>query len=122
MQKEFSTTQAPAPTTHAYNDPDLSPVEFLQHVMHATHLPMVSRIQAASALLPYTNSFPRSQTIPPRCKIIIGGLGPSATDPPEQINENLQSFSVSADNFRPHACFAKILAYNLVAQSFKLEY
>src|SRR6516162_10382334 len=96
------TREGRGPQTRAYDDPDLSPIEFLQAVYHATHLPMSVRIQAASALLPYTNSFPRSQTIPPRRKIIIGGLGPSATDPPEQINENLQSFSVSADNFRPH--------------------
>jgi len=41
-----------APTPHAYNDPDLSPIEFLTAVYRATHLPMVSRIAAASALLP----------------------------------------------------------------------
>jgi hypothetical protein len=73
MQKEFHTAKAPAPTTHAYDDPDLSPVEFLRAVMHATHLPMASRVQAASAVLPYTNSFPRS-VVPPRCKIVIPPL------------------------------------------------
>jgi len=92
------TREGRGPQTHAYDAPDLSPLQFLTEVMHAKHLPLDMRIKAASALLPYTNSSPRSQTIPPRCKIIIGGLGPCATDPPEQINENLQSFSVSADN------------------------
>ena len=71
MRTEF-THQDPGPSPHAYNDPDLSPIEFLQAVYRATHLPMSVRIAAASALLPYTNSSPRSQTIPPRCKIIIG--------------------------------------------------
>src|SRR5262249_46174895 len=70
--------QAPAPTTHLYNSPGLSPIEFLYAVMNDPHLPIVSRIQAASALLPFTTPYPR----PVRqgyvqCKIIIGGLGPS---------------------------------------------
>src|SRR5262249_24045250 len=82
------------------NDPDLSPIEFLTAVYRATHLPTVSRIEAARALLPYTNSFPRSQTIPPRCKIIIGGLGPcppslgndcqNHVSPNKAITHNLQ--------------------------------
>jgi hypothetical protein len=81
--------QAPASTPHAYNDPELSPIAFLHAVYRATHLPMSIRIEAASALLPYTNSFPRSQTIPPRCKIIIGGLGPCpADDPTENHSQN----------------------------------
>jgi hypothetical protein len=93
VQKEFK------PQVHAYNDPDLSPIEFLTAVYHATHLPMASRIQAASALLPYTNSFPspvRSSVadyvqgyVPYHCKIIIGGLGPSETT--EICSENLHS-------------------------------
>jgi hypothetical protein len=70
--------QAPAPTTHLYNDPSLSATEFLTAVMRATHLPMTSRIQAASALLPYTNSFPPKVQgyVSHHCKIIIGGMGP----------------------------------------------
>jgi hypothetical protein len=82
MAERILHTTAPAsiPTTHAYNDPDLSPIEFLQAVYHATHLPMSTRIEAASALLPYTNSVPRS-VVPARCKIIIGGLGPCDPSP-----------------------------------------
>jgi hypothetical protein len=64
--------QAPASIPHAYNDPDLSATEFLSAVMHATHLPMSTRIEAASALLPYTNSYlirilshPRSKAMSP---------------------------------------------------------
>jgi hypothetical protein len=70
--------QAPASIPHAYNDPDLSATEFLSAVMHATHLPMSTRIEAASALLPYTNSVPSKVQgyVSHRCKIIIGGLGP----------------------------------------------
>jgi hypothetical protein len=65
--------QAPAPATHPYNDPDLSPIEFLTAVYRDPHLPMVSRIQAASALLPYTNSVPRP-TAPPAYTIVIPPL------------------------------------------------
>jgi hypothetical protein len=96
------TREGRGPQTRAYDDPDLSPIEFLQAVYHATHLPMSVRIQAASALLPYTNSFPRPQTIPPRRKIIIGGLGPydheSGAEAPEQINTISQSKSAIANN------------------------
>src|SRR6516162_5105631 len=102
-------TQAPAsaPTPHAYNDPDLEPIEFLQAVYHATHLPMSIRIDAARALLPFTE--PRPASIPSSrigCTIVIGGLGPydhglSAEDP-EQINTISQSFSSSASNREPH--------------------
>ena len=89
--------QAPAstPTTHAYNDPDLSPIEFLLAVMHASHIPMSTRIEAARGLLPYTEPRP-TNSFPPRCKIIIGGLGPytaspeprSPADPTENHSQN----------------------------------
>jgi hypothetical protein len=75
--------QAPAPTTHLYNDPSLSATEFLIAVMRDTHLPMVARIAAASALLPFTHPAPRSVVqgcVPYHCKIIIGGLGPAPTE------------------------------------------
>jgi hypothetical protein len=87
--------QAPAPTTHPYNDPDLSPIEFLQCVMHATHQPMAVRIAAASALLPYTHPVPRKAqgSVPYRCKIIIGGLG--ACDPSPGPTENHSQNRVS---------------------------
>jgi hypothetical protein len=65
------------PQTHAYDDPTLSAIEFLQAVYHATHLPMSTRIDAARGLLPYTE--PRPTSIPSShvgCTIVIGGLGP----------------------------------------------
>jgi hypothetical protein len=108
-------TTAPAsiPHPHAYDDPDLSPVEFLQHVMHATHLPMATRIEAASALLPYTHptkgSAPRS-VVPARCKIIIGGLGPcdpspsASHDPTGNHSQNRVSLNKTLTrDGRPHA-------------------
>src|SRR6516162_7278721 len=91
------------PQTHAYDAPDLSPLQFLSEVMHAKHLPLDTRIKAASALLPYTNSFPRPINHRIGCKIIIGGipaedLGPCdnefVAEDPEQINGISQSFSV----------------------------
>ena len=85
--------QAPAstPTTHAYNDPDLSPIEFLLAVMHASHIPMSTRIEAARGLLPYTEPRPASVP-PPRCTIVIPPFEPTTPDPgsgtasPEQDN------------------------------------
>ena len=91
------TREGRGPQTHAYDAPDLSPLQFLTEVMHAKHLPLDMRIKAASALLPYTNSFPRpTNSFPPRCKIIIGGLGPytaspeprSPADPTENHSQN----------------------------------
>ena len=53
------TREGRGPQTHAYDDPDLSPIEFLQAVYHATHLPMSIRIDAARGLLPFTEPAPR---------------------------------------------------------------
>ena len=79
MRTEF-THQDPAP--RLYNDPSLTPLEFILAVMHDEHLPMATRIQAASAAMPYTNPYPRpTNSFPPRCTIVIGGLGPCAHDP-----------------------------------------
>ena len=94
--KEFVRNGLP-PQTHPYDDASLDPLEFLLAVYRDPSLPMSVRIAAARGALPFTEPRP-ANSFPPRCKIIIGGLGPCATDPPEQINENLQSFSVSADN------------------------
>jgi len=68
MRTESSTHQNPP--EHAYNRQGIGPLEFLTEVMHATHLPMVSRIEAARALLPYTESVPRPVT-PPAYTIVI---------------------------------------------------
>jgi hypothetical protein len=46
------TREGRGPQTHTYDDPDLSPIEFLQAVYHAAHLPMSIRIDAARGLLP----------------------------------------------------------------------
>ena len=76
------TRECRAPQTYAYDDPDLSPIEFLQAVYHATHLPMSVRIDAARGLLPYTE--PRPANIPSLhigCTIVIGSLGPCDPSP-----------------------------------------
>jgi hypothetical protein len=41
-------------TERAYNDPTLSPLDFLLAVMHDTHLPVSIRMDAAKAAAPYT--------------------------------------------------------------------
>jgi len=69
MQTEFI---APSPPPHAYNDPDLSPIEFLYAVYRDASLPMSIRIDAARGLLPYTE--PRPARIPSSdvsCTIVI---------------------------------------------------
>src|SRR5215472_3429175 len=85
--KEFVRNGLP-PQTHPYDDPDLSPIEFLQAVYRDRTLPMSIRIDAARGLLPYTE--PRPASVPPShigCTIVIGGLGPcdygSASPSPE---------------------------------------
>ena len=97
---EFS-RMGPAP--RLYNDPDLSPLEFLHAVYHDPRLPMSIRIEAARGLLPYTE--PRPASIPLShigCTIVIGGLGPSTPEPePLQINEETQSFSLPASANHP---------------------
>jgi hypothetical protein len=86
-------------TPHPCNDPSLSATEFLYAVYRDRTFPMSVRIKAATALLPYTNSLPHSAgaaerptDIPPRCKIVIGGLGPCdhgpASIPPGGSTEN----------------------------------
>src|SRR5262249_41431691 len=73
--------------------------------MRAQHQPMAIRIQAASALFPYTHPSPRPTNSVPRCTIVIGGLGPGdhglSPEDPEQIVGNSQSKSDFASN-NPH--------------------
>ena len=98
------TREGRGPQTHAYDDPDLSPIEFLQAVYRDPLLPMSIRIDAARGLLPYTEHppGPRPANSFPRCTIIIGGLGPcdhgSSPGDPEQINGKSQSFSPFAND------------------------
>ena len=100
MRTEF-TTQAPGPSPHAYNAPDLSPIEFLYAVTRATNQPLSIRIEAAKALLPYTE--PRPGSIPSwnGCTIVIGGLGPcdhgSVAQDPGPVHGISQSKSVGAE-------------------------
>jgi hypothetical protein len=95
------TREGRGPQTHAYDDPDLSPIEFLQAVYRDPSLPMSIRIDAARGLLPYME--PRPARIPSAevgCTIVIGGLGPydhgSAPKDPDGVNGKSQSFPPSA--------------------------
>jgi len=103
MRTEFITPSPPR--RHAYNAPDLSPIEFLQAVYNDSSLPMSIRIEAARGVLPYTE--PRPASIPPfhiGCTIVIPPFEPRTPDPgsgtpsPEQDNTISQSFSEIADN------------------------
>jgi len=63
------------PPERAYNTSGLSALQFLRAVMEATHLPMAIRIQAASALLPFTTPYPRPITsVPPAYTLTIPPL------------------------------------------------
>jgi hypothetical protein len=76
------TREGRGPQTHAYDAPDIGPLEFLHAVYRDPSLPMSTRIDAARGLLPYTE--PRPASVPSShigCTIVIGGLGPCATDP-----------------------------------------
>src|SRR5262249_20746941 len=71
--KEFVRTDAPGPA-HPCDASGLSAIEFLTAVYNDPTFPMSIRIDAARALLPYTEPRPTNsfhQPILPRCKIII---------------------------------------------------
>jgi hypothetical protein len=131
MHRRQHHQEGPRSADHAYDAPDIGPLEFLLAVMRAQHLPMATRISAASAAAPFIHPRPNTNSFHIdadhyRCKIIIPdmpelfqrqGQEPrtpakefSTKDPakefaaedPEQINENSQSFSSSASN-RPLA-------------------
>jgi len=106
MAEQIHSSLQQALASHAYNAPDLSPIEFLYAVMRATHQPMSIRIEAAKALLPFTHPYPRPTNSVPRCTIVIGGLGPydhgSAPKDPGGVNGKSQSFPPSASyNHQP---------------------
>jgi hypothetical protein len=105
MRREFSqqTPSGDLGSAHPYNEPGLSPIQFLYAVMYCSRLPMVTRIEAAKALLPFTE--PRPARVPSSdvsCIIRIGGIGPtdhgSASPSGEGTNEKSQSFPPSASN------------------------
>ena len=107
MVKDFvrkSPSEAPGPA-HPCDAPGLSPIEFLQAVYRDPLLPMSIRIDAARGLLPHTEAPPGprpANSVPPRCTIVIGGLGPydhgSLPKDPESINTISQSKSEIANN------------------------
>ena len=76
MQKEFDHYDPRRDSTpHACNDPNLSPIEFLQAVYRDPLFPMSIRIDAAKALLPFTE--PRPASVPSShigCTIVIPPL------------------------------------------------
>jgi len=109
MRKEFNqqTPSGDLGSARPYNEPGLSPIQFLYAVMYCSRLPMVTRIAAAKALLPFTE--PRPASSPSShigCTIVIGGLGPydhgSAPKGPDGVNGKSQSFPPSAScNHQP---------------------
>lgn len=89
-------------SAHLYNEPDLSPTEFMLAVMRDEHLPLAIRLDAAHKVAPFTERARGSMnSIPPRCTIVIGGLGPcdngAGTKDPAEDNGISQSFPRSAE-------------------------
>jgi hypothetical protein len=113
--KEFKAHEPKLPPRHAYDEPNLSPKQFLLAVMRSQHLPLTIRIKAAEGAAPYftprrgeTRHYP---CVDAHITYVIGdnpslreALEPStdALGPPtvahEQINEISQSNSHSASN------------------------
>jgi len=84
---------------HAYDNPDLSPIEFLRACMHDTRLPLAMRMDAAAKLLPLTESVPPSVRIS-KVKIVIEGIHDqdSFAQAPDGKNRNQQAFSSGRSN------------------------
>jgi len=91
------TREGRGPQTHAYNDPNLSPKEFLLAVMRDPSQPMATRITAARDVAPYFIAAPRPVVQGPTITIVIGGI-----EDRDEINANSQSFSEDRSyNHRP---------------------
>ena len=86
------TREGRGPQTHAYNDPNLSPKEFLLAVMRDPSQPMATRIKAARDVAPYFIAAPRPVVQGPTLTIVIGGI----EDPEQIIGETQSNF-----DFRP---------------------
>jgi hypothetical protein len=80
---------APSTPEHRYNDPTLTTKEFLHAVMHDTTLPLGTRMDAATKLLPlevevptYYGEFPWSRRVDVTIRIapIDGGESPGAPE------------------------------------------
>src|SRR6516165_7971842 len=67
-----STHQGPG-SAHLYNDPDLSPIEFMLAVMRDTTLPLAIRLDAAAKVAPFMHRriYP---SVPYHCKVVIPPL------------------------------------------------
>jgi hypothetical protein len=59
---------------HEYNNPELSPKEFLLAIMHDTTVPMCMRIEAAAMVAPFYTAPQTTQKVRPTCIIKIPGL------------------------------------------------
>jgi hypothetical protein len=91
------TREGRGPQTHAYDDPDLSPKDFMLAVMRDTTLPIQTRVKAAAYLLPLTEHQPRTVVHGSMITIVIGGM-----PEPGGIVGETQSNSVGGeDSWRP---------------------
>jgi len=96
--------QDPAP--HAYDAPNLTPVQFMLAVMRDTTLPLSIRLDAASKVAPFTHPRPRPfesrlyESIPHRGTIVIGGLPTEAQSETTEIGSH---FSPSSHIPVPHS-------------------
>jgi hypothetical protein len=99
------------PPRNAYDDPTLSPKEFLLAVMRSQHLPLAIRTDAATKVAPYFTSRPRGsssrQCADAHLTYVIGdnlalreGYAPRPpdTNTPDGKIGNKQSFSSSASH------------------------
>lgn len=102
--KEFVRTDAPGPA-HPCDASGLSAIEFLTAVYNDPTFPMSIRIDAARALLPYTEPRPTNsfhQPILPRCKIIIPYEPSLAPRSPDGSTENHSHFPDRAHKTLSH--------------------
>jgi len=103
------------PPRHAYDEPNLSPKEFLLAVMRSQHLPLTIRIKAAEGAAPYFTRRPGKTHVHPCVDAHLTYIIPDhprlreayeprtpeqapPADSHEQNNENSQSFSNSPPN------------------------
>ena len=112
--KEFKTHEPKLPPRHAYDEPNLSPKQFLLAVMRSQHLPLTIRIKAAEGAAPYftprrgeTRHYP---CVDAHIEYVIGdnlalreALKPS-TEAPEQSNGKSQSKGECASNSPQPQC------------------
>src|SRR5215813_6167431 len=66
------TREGKGPQPHLYDDPDLSPLEFMLAVMRDTTLPLAIRLDAAAKVAPFYHR--RLRSLNPHCTIVIPPL------------------------------------------------